>query len=635
MSLLVRNEAVSQRQTEIEAKGSDSRNRSCGELSLRPRWDRDEWYEYLSQPGRQLVELHALTEDRFLSFGASLTDFHKRATAVSNLASSIQGKIIGDESSGGIQKLQMLIERMSIFIHDIRTISGQNERALFSICAALEQLQSPLQLFGEITRRLQIIGITTRIECSGFSDSQNNITHLSDSIRRLGRLIAGDMNEIIDQVAILYDLSKAAHCNESALNNGESARAMAVVAEARSVLEQLVTNSCRARQQSESLTKSSAAVTQSIAEIVSSIQFHDITRQQIEHVTESIEAFGQAISKNFRSGELADRESLEREIADGCRLQSEQLGNSGNELSAAVWRIIESLHSLSANVKNLASDTRELSGDTARGENNFFAAIESAIESVVTVLTDNLATAADSALAINAVVSTSAKMVHLVEEVEAFGAEMKVLALNASIESVHVKAGGSALGVIADSIQDLAREALLQSDRLSTGLIAITKSAKTLSGTNLGEVTSHDLKVATLISDSDLMLTELRQTNAQLLESFARMDQQADSLASDIFVSASSIKVHQEAGAIIDQGIAALNFIADRFDASARPGKRRGDTSLIKGIRQRYSMRSERDIHDRIVGGSKLLQEQPHPRSEKIYRDEAKEHGLGANVELF
>ncbi len=607
---------------------------SSSEHDSSPQWNRDDWYEYLSQPGRQLVALHALTEDRFLYFGSFLNDFHKRAMKVSELAALIQAHMVGDEASGSIAQLQLLVERMSIFLHDIRTTSGRNEQALAVICTALEQLHQPLQAFQRITKTLQVVGITTRVECSGFAGNQDNIMHLSDSIRRLGHLIAGNMNEIIDQVTVLSSLSKEALRNESALNNGQSARALAVVEQARAVLAQLVANSSRALQQSESLTDASTSVARSTAEIVSSIQFHDITRQQVEHVTETIDAFSAAISESFQNGDVANRPVLEQEIAVGCRLQSEQLKNSGDELTAAVWRIIESLHSLASNVKTLAHDTRELGGDTQRDGSTFFEAIEPAIESVAAVLNENLATAAHSAQAVNEVVSAASTMVKLVEEIECFGAEMKVIALNASIESVHVKAGGSSLGVIADSIQDLAREALIQTVVLTSGLTSISESAKNLCGSDQEEVTGDDGNVSNLIADSDKMLIELRATNAMLLENFKHMDQSADTLATDISNSAASIQIHREAGAIIQQGVEALTFIADQFGVSSGAGAS-VETTLLKGIQKRYSMHSERAIHNKVVGGNNVKAGFSRDKSKTLDCEDKQDHGLGTNVELF
>jgi hypothetical protein len=612
----------------------ESHGSSCISNS-QPAWDRDDWYEYLSQPGRYLVELHALTEDRFLRFGSFLSNFHKRAATVSELATLIRDRMVGDEAAGGISSLQSLVERMSIFLHEIKVTSGCNEKSLRSICSALEQLHQPLQAFQRITKTLQIVAITTRIECSDFEESQDNVRHLSNSIRRLGNLISGNMNEIVDQVDILYGLSKEALRNESALNNELSSRAMAVVEQARSVLAQLVVNSNRALLQSESLTNASKAVAQSTAEIVTSIQFHDITRQQIEHVTETIEDFSSTLEKHFQTGDPADTRKLEQEIAEGCRLQAEQLTNSGDELTLAVGRIIENLQSLASNVKMLSLDTRDLSGDTERDGSNFFAAIDPAIESVAAVLADNIETADHSSKAVNEVVSAATTMAQLVDEIELFGAEMKVIALNASIESVHVKSGGSALGVIADSIQELAREALTQTDELTAGLSAITESAKTLKSKNRDDHAEHDSGVNRLVGDSDNMLAGLRQTNALLLESFDQLDQQAGSLSMDISAAASSIHVHKDASAIIERGVEALNYIADHFNTPSGPDKSAATTDLIKEMQSRYSMRSEREIHERVIGGENSIDQNGASSSETFDNHEEQTHDLGANVELF
>ena len=610
----------------------DVHSRTHSEQNNRPQWNRDDWYDYLSLPGRQLVELHALTEERFLGFGSFLRDFHTRAASVSEHATVIRDQMLGDDASGGVTNLQLLVERMSIFLQDIQTASQRNEQALTSICGTLESLQQPLLSFQRITKTLQVVGVTTRVECSGYDDSRNNLGHLSDSIRRLGNLIAGNMSEINAQVSILHSLSKDALRNESALNKGQSIRAMEVVEQTRGVLVQLVENKSKALVQSETLTQSSKSVSQSIGEIVSSIQFHDITRQQIEHVTETIDTFKDVISANFEQADHEKRLALENEIADGCRLQSDQLQNSSKELSAAVWRIIESLHSLSGSVTALATDTCTLGGDTERDGVTFFDAIVPAIESVASVLNENMNTAALSARAVTSVVSAAGNMVQLVDEIENFSAEMKVIALNASIESVHIKAGGSSLGVIADSIQDLAREALTQTEELANGLTSIAESAKALGGVNLEETADHDGKVMNLSRDSDSILDDLRQTNATLLENFTKLDQLAESLARDISAAASSIRVHQEASAIISQSVESLNYINEQFCSSSNHKTTNDKSTLFKEIQERYSMRSEREIHDKVIDvlGDQLLgSSEPNSPAD----DQANE--LGSNVELF
>ena len=306
--------------------------------------------------------------------------------------------------------------------------------------------------------------------------------------------------------------------------------------------------------------------------------------------------------------------------------------NSNNELAAAVWRIIENLHSLAGSVTSLANDTRSLGGDTERDRETFLDAIVPTIESVASVLDENMTTAALSARAVKEVVAAAGTMVLLVDEIENFGAEMKVIALNASIESVHVKAGGSSLGVIADSIQDLARESLIQTNELAAGLTAITESAKTLGGVNRMATDDQDEKVVSLIKDSDLILDDLRQANTTLLERFVKLDHIAEALAKDISAAASSITVHREASTIITQGIESLEYINEQFGSSNQPGKAIKTSTLFKGIQKRYSMRSERDIHDHVIDerGEKSLDPLESPSSA-----DDQEHGLGANVELF
>ena len=175
------------------------------------KWSQHDWQEHLQAPGRRLVELHALTENSFLLIGESLQDFYSRAGEVSAAADRISGDLLGPDASERLTRLQLMVERMSIFLAEIKKSSQHNEKSLQEICTALKRLKDPLKSFQKITKTLQVIGVTTRVECSDHVDSGSaNGSVLSDSLRRLAALISGNMAAIVDQVALLHNLSEEA-----------------------------------------------------------------------------------------------------------------------------------------------------------------------------------------------------------------------------------------------------------------------------------------------------------------------------------------------------------------------------------------------------------------------------------------
>gem|GEM_PF-5546974 len=594
-------------------------------------WDHAQWHDRLSQPSRDLLELQAVTENSFLFIGDQLRDFHQRSRQIASAAATVQNRLDSDSTVEGVVRMQSLIERMSAFLDEIQLSSQNNETALRAICVALSGLNGPLQSFQRITRTLQIIGITTRIERSTHTDENNDATVLSEGLRHLATLIAGNMLEISDQVTVLRSLSETALRNEVALNGGQSASARIALDSARQMLTDQLENRQLALQKSDDLTKSSANISRCVAEIVSSIQFHDITHQQIEHVNHTLNSFNQEMDRGLRRADTDEIFALEGVVAEGCRLQSQQLEHSREELCGAVRRIIGNLHDLGDNILSLVTDTRALSGSTRRDGATFFAAVEPAIAAVASILGENLTTAARSAQAVREVIGAAFIMVRLVDEIDHFGAEMKVLALNASIESVHVRSGGSALGVIADSIQELAHEALLQTEALSTGLIKITDCAESLDNVGLTELSFEGEKVKELRADSELMLQTLRAANSEVCGLLEKMDRDAEQLAEDISDSVAMVRVHDEAELILNRAVQSLQEVSNSFHSSPEDWQRVKHIPLFQQMQQRYSMQSERKIHRDVLGNA-VSDSDAEAMVDGGVGDAA---GLGANVELF
>jgi len=591
-------------------------------------WSLDEWRDRLSRPGRDLLELQALTENNFLFIGDQLRDFHLRSGKIAAAAAQVQKALAGEAAVEGVRHMQALIERMHSFLDDIHQSSLKNASTLRSICTALAGLDTPLQAFQRITRTLQIIGITTRIERSEYSDDRSDGTVLSEGLRHLAAMIAGNMLEIINQVAELRALSETALRNESALNSSQSSRARAAIDNARAVFAEQVGKRQQSLQRSDDLAHTSAEISRCVAEVVSSVQFHDITHQQIEHVNHTLGSFCDEMARGEQSVSSVALSTLECVVAEGCRLQAEQLEHSRSELCSAVRRIIGSLHDLSDAVLAMVEDTRALAGSTRADGSTFFAAVEPAIAAVAAILKENLATASRSSQAVHEVIAASVNMVRLVDEIERFGAEMKVLALNASIESVHVRDGGSALGVIADSIQELAHEALLQTEALSCGLKEITACAESLANIGRGDIAVEGEKVSNLQDDSDFMLQNLRATNHEICTLLETMDADSGKLAGDIVETADMVHVHDEAESLLNRAASVLLEVAGNFSTTAADWKQVRHIPLFQQMQRRYSMQSERKIH-RLVLGDESVEEST--ASEKS----AVTSVFGANVELF
>ncbi len=106
----------------------------------------------------------------------------------------------------------------------------------------------------------------------------------------------------------------------------------------------------------------------SIKDAVMSIQFHDITRQQVEHV---IDALGQVQAEN------RDRPScLSREATAALALEASQLADAEKKFTVSVARLSDDLGNIAACVREMAGNGRGLLHASGNEQESFFLKME-------------------------------------------------------------------------------------------------------------------------------------------------------------------------------------------------------------------------------------------------------------------
>ena len=112
-----------------------------------------------------------------------------------------------------------------------------------------------------------------------------------------------------------------------------------------------------------SLAARSDEVSKGISEVVSSLQFHDITGQQIGHVVEIFDEIGTGQSGN--GGMCATMDAL-RHVAG---LQIDQLKHAKDELISAIERVMTSLHQIASLLVDMSRDAATLMSVSATAAN--------------------------------------------------------------------------------------------------------------------------------------------------------------------------------------------------------------------------------------------------------------------------
>jgi hypothetical protein len=321
---------------------------------------------------------------------------------------------------------------------------------------------------------------------------------------------------------------------------------------------------------------------------------------------------------------LADIESAhlgEAETAEILSLQAAQLQLARSEMQGAVVKVIENLRSLAAQISATAEQTRKVTGMAGSTDASVFREFEEVIGGIYLLLQEGEMIRVESVTAVATVAEAINDMGGMLEEIEFLGEKMKVVALNAGIRAAHVGRQGAALGVIAESIQQMSREALVLTKGLANGFREIITCAR-----NLGDaekITREAPEI--LLQKATALLGQLQDANSREIDQLQEMDAMAAALAEDLHQVAIATDVHEAFSHDIAQVVEQLNL----GTSLAVTGTER-NSRLFRELLDRYTMHSEREVHQ---GQQKTLERKVIPLSSR--RGKGIKHDLGDNVELF
>ncbi len=422
------------------------------------RSDSPSWRDRLHAIAAELSEIASSTEGDFLMIGGSLRDFSVRTRELSQLSSAIAERMAGAKMKEAMEGLQETFSR----VRRLDGESGLGRDVLTTILENFGCVQTHLLFFEGTVRQLHALCSFIRIENARSGRVDTGFDTLADDVMVLARNIRSQSARLLDQVTVLTNLignnlEKIRHFDDQQHRN------------ARHILDDSVNNLSALREKYANSTEAMKAfslhwnrLSSNIGEVVSAMQFHDITRQRIEHVSEALAdlAVPGAAPARRRVFPLrpAHLQSDSGGIAAACELQAAQLSHARDEFVSAVQAIIENIHDIADNVEEISEETRQLAGAADDEGNSFLTTLDAGLASLTSAISNYESANDELTAALGRTVEMVEQMSELVSQIEKIGIEMRIIAINASIHAAHIGEEGLALGVLADALRPLSLE---------------------------------------------------------------------------------------------------------------------------------------------------------------------------------
>ncbi|MEF3696937.1 methyl-accepting chemotaxis protein [Desulfolutivibrio sp.] len=582
--------------------------------------------------GRSLGGVVAARERDFLSLGERLHHLRSKSEELAERAAALAATTSGESMDEVLGNLSTELEQMTGVCEMGNSRESLEElTSVRGIVADLEKISSE---FGRIVKRLSMLGISTRIESARLGTQGLGFSTLSDDVEKLAANIIGYAGQINERNRALRGLVDEAEVKTKSVVDSQERCSSVIFGGLHENIETLSRLAATSAALSETISDKTRTVTENVSSAVLSMQFHDIVRQQVEHVEQAMGDVDQVVAARFADQPLeTERDGFgdeDREvvawIGDVLDLQCSQLGNARERFVNAVETLVENLRDIAESIMSIGGEVLGVAGDDRSGAD--LGRVAQDVAQVKDALRGFAAKGEELAGIMSSVAGTISEMSGYVGKIEDVGSEIELIAINASIKAAHTGEQGAALGVLASAIQGLSVEARQQTDEVSRILRDVAKSSNILQD---NASISYDVsRVDEVSAHLDGLLGQIGDMNRKRTAMFAEIGEKSAELGEAVQGLASGVHFHEEVGDRLEsvrRDLDAFRALSKRI-VPVESDVRRPDR--LRELFGRYTMEAERDVHESVFGAAGMAEKKDN-RS-KATPDAG---GLGDNVELF
>lgn len=563
-------------------------------------------------------------ERDFLSLGENLMSLQDGCEAISRNARELvectsgQGMPVSLEGLSG--ELRALTDAS---VHD----AGRRSLAdIEGVSRIVNELSGIVSAFSKIVKHLTMLGIATRIESARLGADGRGFSTLADDVEKLAHLIVDHCAGIAAKVEALRGHVDSARDRTLAIIHAQDQCHEAISRELGANIAGLADMAERSASVSRDLSRNAEEIEAEIAKAVRSLQSHDIVRQQIEHAEHALSEVAAVLDGGGRTdGSDEDTLDLVAFVADVLTLQTSQLDSADRHFSEAAGILRGSLDSLAARIRGIGTAIAAVAG--ASGADSPLARVEAGISTVKAELGDYANQGEALGGIMDSVAETITGMGGSIEAIEEVGAEIELIAINASIKAAHTGEAGAALGVLALAIQGLSADARRQTDAVAGILGDISKAAKTLQDN--AAAYNDQSEAWRVVGELDAVLSETSQTAKRCETLFATLKSASAALGSRAGEVGRAIDFDKDIGSRLQ----AIRRTLEGQVAMARklaPQGGQGRSIRLRELYDRYTMEAERAVHEAAFGLAAAPDKTAAPGQDKEDSGE-----FGGNVELF
>ena len=594
----------------------------------------DAWPSLLSTSLATLRRLAGASEHDFLQIGSQMQSVYQRSCTLAETAHRLVEVASGDRIRTLMRRLSQMLQEMEAYLEQAQGRNLDKCATLERVGTLLQQVVEPLEGFKRMSKHLYILEVSIKIESTYLGEMEGEFLNLAQDIKKLSLQIREKTNAVQDHRVLLSAVITKNIADIHAANASQGADVRVTINDTVASLAGLEAVNERFSLLGKEVFAVSEENANNISGIVQSLQIHDMYRQQVEHVVEALDGYVSSLAEASDPSHAADaclHQECITKAGDVCELQEAQLQFASTELYTAVASIVSHLRDISRQQRQMGQGLYAHNGAVNASSTSFVDDVRQHMASITDLLTACADTNNELAEVTGKVIGTVEKITHFVADIEDIGHEIIQIALNSRIKAACTDANGAALSVLSKEIGELSSAAVQRADTITATLTEIHSAITVLSTEASSDEQTLSRQLSGMKEDLGEALILLENMGAELLFLLPQIQGQIQSLTAEIEDVASHIDVHERTQTLAETVLASLKQVCSEsralYPASA------AFKEDLRGVATRYTMESERRIHENIAGkqgGNASL-----PQSSVSTSLPSDESEFGDNVDLF
>jgi hypothetical protein len=544
--------------------------------------------EHIAQIEDRLAASRSVIEREFEDMGARLSDCVRLLNEVSATHADTAAALESEEFKAATRQLQDMRDRIGELVE---THSGSHDY-LNHLAGMASAVRAPLSDLSRTVRAIGIVAINARIAAAALSVQDEDFAVFTTGMSTLAMSVA----DVVKALSASYnDLSsslakaRTANADLSARQGNTVNQISERLGDHLSVLD---SHNVRAAAKSVEYAQLVRQITGRVAAAVSALQIGDITRQRIEHVEQALAML------RMRVGEGVDDGKADPVVSVVCCLQAAQLEDAIPDFDGRILDLATTLRALASDTSALLKDSNNAADAMLASGGTALAAMVDEQHRLQAMFKEVRATRASLAGVADNVTQTFAVMAGHIDAVRKIEKDMRMVSLNTTIQCGRLGDQGRTLSVIAEELKDLTSDTVTA----ASGIMAALGEADEFVRQSTAEQSGgDDADINALESDASSATELIEAVISRTRDAVTDVGRQAPKV---IGLIEDAVKSVNSRGNLSDNWRRAQKELEMYALSDAKPAENGGAGEILAEMRSRYTMDSERNVHDHLLGSS-------------------------------